>query len=112
MAADISYVLNRHIFLNGVVGTAGGPRYSTPFPCDYRFSGNQERTFYVSAAAADTVKIETCFDREVSAANIWFLVTAFSGANAYTAHRVQPFTLLRASVQGASGVSANVLGIV
>lgn len=107
----IQYTLNRFVFLNGVTGSAGGPVYSPVYACDYRFSGNQDRKFYVSAATADTVTIEASFDREVSALTAWWAVSSLSGQQAYQFSTDEPFVLLRARVNGAGG-PCRVLGVV
>lgn len=108
----VDFVLNRHVFLNGVTGSAGGLSVSTPFPCDYRYSGNQNRSFFYTKAAADQLVIQGSPDFGASAASTWFTVTSINATTTgIVALSDAPYASLRVAVSGAGG-ACTVIGLV
>ena len=76
------------------------------FPCDYRFSGAQDRNVMVNMNAADTVIVEGTPD------NVnWFTIATLTGAASQYTTVKGPFLAIRARKTGAAG-NALVMGII
>lgn len=104
-------ILHSHVFLNAVTGTAGGPRWSNPYPADWHFEGQQNRTFFLTQNAADTVTVQGTNNFEVTAATVWHNVTANTGNTSSTFEISGPYACLRVGITGANG-AATVKGLV
>lgn len=101
---SVSFVLTRHVFLNGVTGSAAGLTVSTPCPVDYRFSGNQNRAIFITKAAGDQAVVQGSPDFNASANSTWWNVTAISpGTQVIVALADAPYASLRVGVSGAGG---------
>ena len=110
---SLTFTLNRKRFFTAITGSASGPVYSTIFPCDYRFSGNQNRTIFYNMNASDTLTIQASPDAGASAASVWYNVTSINGqANGcFSLDSQAPFGALRAALTGGNG-AATVEGLV
>lgn len=107
----MAYILHSHLFLDAVTGTAGGPRWSTPYPADWHFNDQQNRTFFITQNQADTVTIQVTNNFEVTANTVWFTTTAATGAAASTVNLEGPYACIRVGITGANG-AATVKGLV
>ncbi len=103
-------ILKKHVFVNNVAT----PVTSNPYPCDYRFTGEQNRTFFVTMASGANVSVQGTSDFEVTAATVFATVTAVAtaGAGGTTTQFVinGPYGCLRV-VKGGN-TAATVVGIV
>lgn len=91
-----------HTFLQAITGSAGGPRWSNPYPAD-RFGGDQARTFWVSQNASDTVTIQGTSNFEVTAGTVWATVTAMTGQATASITTEDVFGCIRVGITGANG---------